>query len=118
MTAYRPVLPSSPGRYAVIGCKLKQNANEGCNSCASLAGLVLSFIACFILHVIESLPALRSPLDGAMRLKAAASYMVISFSSRGPGYPSLTGRSSYTTPAYEATPLYGMPVFSTLSSVR
>ena len=43
------------GRYAVIGCKLKQNANEGwlgCNSCASLAGLVLSFIACFILLVI------------------------------------------------------------------
>jgi len=37
---------------AVIVCKLKQNANEGCNSCASLAGLVLSFIACFILLVI------------------------------------------------------------------
>jgi len=35
-----------------IGCKLKQNANEGCNSCASLVGLVLSFIACFILLVI------------------------------------------------------------------
>jgi len=35
-----------------IGCKLKQNANEGCNSCVSLAGLVLSFIACFILLVI------------------------------------------------------------------
>jgi len=32
----------------VIGCKLKQNANEGCNSCASLAGLVLSLSACFI----------------------------------------------------------------------
>ena len=31
--------------YAVIGCKLKQNANEVCNSCASLAGLVLCFIA-------------------------------------------------------------------------
>jgi len=31
------------GRYAVIGCKLKQNANEGCNSCASHAGLVLCF---------------------------------------------------------------------------
>ena len=45
-------VPSSPGRYAVIGCKLKQNANDGCNSCASLAGLVLSFIACFILLVI------------------------------------------------------------------
>jgi len=33
-----------------LGCKLIQNANEGCNSCASLAGLVLSFIACFILR--------------------------------------------------------------------
>ena len=41
-----------PGRCAVIGCKLKQNANEGCNSCASLARLVLSFIACFMLLVI------------------------------------------------------------------
>jgi len=41
-TAYRPV----------IGYKLKQNANEGCNSCASFAGLVLCFIACFILLVI------------------------------------------------------------------
>jgi len=40
---------------AAIGCKLKQNANEGCNSCASLAGLVLSFIACFILLVIAPL---------------------------------------------------------------
>jgi len=39
--------PICLGRYAVIGCKLKQNANEGCNSCASLAGLILSFIACF-----------------------------------------------------------------------
>jgi len=38
--------------YAVIGCKLKQNANEGCNSCASLAGLVLCFVACFILLLI------------------------------------------------------------------
>jgi len=47
-------------RYAVIGCK-KNNANEGCNSCASLAGLllqllvvagiILSFIASFILLV-------------------------------------------------------------------
>ena len=40
------------GRYAVIGCKLKQNADEGCNSCASVAGLVLCFIACFILLLI------------------------------------------------------------------
>jgi len=43
---------------AVIGCKLKQKANEGCNSCASLAGLVLCFIACFILLVIAPLVAL------------------------------------------------------------
>jgi len=42
MTAHRPV---------------QQNANEGCNSSASLAGLVLSFIACFILLVI-------APLEG------------------------------------------------------
>jgi len=34
---------TSTWRYAVIGCKLKQNANEGCNSCASLAGLVLFY---------------------------------------------------------------------------
>jgi len=40
-------------RCAVIGCKLKLNANEGCNSCASLAGLVLSFIVgCFIARFI------------------------------------------------------------------
>ena len=42
-------------RYAVIGCKLKQNSNESCNSCASLAGLVLCFIACFILLVMAPL---------------------------------------------------------------
>jgi len=40
---------------AVIGCKLKQNANEDCNSCASLEGLVLSCIACFVLLVIAPL---------------------------------------------------------------
>ena len=61
MTAYRP------GRYAVVGCKLKQNANDGCNSllcnrCVSLAGLVLNFTACFILLVIAPLvPARCAP---------------------------------------------------------
>jgi len=39
------------GRYAVIGCKLKQNANDGCNSCATVS----CFIACFILLVIAPL---------------------------------------------------------------
>ena len=39
MTAYRPVL------------------QQLCNSCASLAGLVLCFIACFILLVIAPLQA-------------------------------------------------------------
>jgi len=38
--------------YTVQYCKLKQNANEGCNSCANLAGLVLSFIVCFIARFI------------------------------------------------------------------
>ena len=48
-----PLWPAHGGqRDTVIGCKLKQNANEGRNSCASLAGLVLCFIACFILLVI------------------------------------------------------------------
>jgi len=46
MTAYRSV------RYAVIGCKLKQNANEGCNSCATVVKVLQDFIACFILLVI------------------------------------------------------------------
>jgi len=49
MTAYRP------GLDGIIGCKLKQNPNEGCNNCASLAELALSFIACFILLVIAPL---------------------------------------------------------------
>jgi len=47
------------GRYAVIGCKLKQNANEGCNSYATVvqvlyvllqllvvAAIILSFKSC------------------------------------------------------------------------
>ena len=36
------LLLHNPGRYAVIGCKLKQNANEGCNSCASPAGCLIA----------------------------------------------------------------------------
>ena len=48
------VFSNYAGRYAVIGCKLKQNASEGCNSCASFAGLVLCFTACFILLVIAA----------------------------------------------------------------
>jgi len=47
MTAYR--------------CNLQQNANEGCNSCASLAGpglvlsFIVSFIVCFIVVVVPPL---------------------------------------------------------------
>ena len=48
-------VPSRTGRYVVIGCKLKQNANEGCNGCVSLAELVSCFIACFVLLVIAPL---------------------------------------------------------------
>jgi len=39
------------GRYAVIGCKLKQNANEGCNSCAT-AVQVLQDLFYVLLHVL------------------------------------------------------------------
>jgi len=49
---------------AIIGCKLKQNANEGRNSCASLAGLVLSFIACFILLVSAPLEMKKAAAHG------------------------------------------------------
>ena len=43
------------GGEGCISCELKQNGNESCNSCASLAGLVLCFITCFILLVITPL---------------------------------------------------------------
>jgi len=44
------LLQSSTGRYAVIGCKLKQNANEGCNSCATVVQ-VLQDLFYVLLHV-------------------------------------------------------------------
>ena len=51
--------PASTGWYAAIGCKLKQNANAGCNSCAAvvqvLQDLFYVFSACFILLVIAPL---------------------------------------------------------------
>ena len=47
MTAYRP------GRYAVIVCKLKQNANEGCNSCSCATVVqVLQDLFYVLLHVL------------------------------------------------------------------
>jgi len=51
------------GRYAVIGCK-KNNANEGCNNCASLAGLLLQLlvVAAIILRFIASFTACFSLL--------------------------------------------------------
>jgi len=47
MTAHRPV-----HRHWL---QAKRKCNEGCNSCASLAGLVVSFIVCFSLLVIAPL---------------------------------------------------------------
>ena len=38
-------------RYAVIGCKLKQNANAGCNSCATVVQ-VLQDLFYVLLHVL------------------------------------------------------------------
>jgi len=46
MTVYRPVLD----RHAVIGCKLKQNANEGCNSATVVQ--VLQDLFYVLLHVL------------------------------------------------------------------
>ena len=40
------------GRYAVIGCKLKQDANEGCNSCAKRVVDVLQDVFYVLLHVL------------------------------------------------------------------
>ena len=51
MTAYRPVLVRRQ-------CKLKQNANEGCNSCATvvvIASFILLVIAPLGLHYNECL---------------------------------------------------------------
>jgi len=47
MTAYRPVLDDTPS----FGCKLKQNANEGCNSCATVVQ-VLRDLFYVLLHVL------------------------------------------------------------------
>ena len=65
-------------RYAVIGCKLKQNANEGCNSCASLAGLVLCFIACLILLVIAPLEDVH-PIGRVDRSTSSHNYCDLSY---------------------------------------
>jgi len=50
-------------RYAVIGCNLQQNANEGCNSCVSLAGpgtwTCFKFYCKCLLHVLLSLWSLH-----------------------------------------------------------
>jgi len=44
-------VPFRTGRYAVIGCKLKQNTNEGYNSCATLVQ-VLQDLFYVLLHVL------------------------------------------------------------------
>ena len=41
-----PRLPSSPEQYAVISCKLKQNASEGCNSCARVVQVLQDLFYC------------------------------------------------------------------------
>jgi len=43
--SYAPVL-SDDGRYAVVGCKLQ--VDESCKTCASVAGLLLTFILVLI----------------------------------------------------------------------
>ena len=63
--AYRPVLcrhTVRTGRYAVIGCKLKQNANEGCNSCATVVQ-ALQDLFYVLLYVLFYLVSLLKPHD-------------------------------------------------------
>jgi len=48
--AYRPRLDGTPS----LACKLKQNANDGCNSCATLAGLVLCTVPLHVLLLAHS----------------------------------------------------------------
>ena len=57
MTAYRPVLDGTPSLPASYNKMLIRAATvvQQLISCASLAGLVLCFIACFILLVIAPL---------------------------------------------------------------
>ena len=43
----------------IIGCKLKQNANEGCNGCTSVAGLGFKFNCMFYFTCDRSFNAER-----------------------------------------------------------
>jgi len=86
---YHLVLACSQWRYAVIGSKLKQNSNEGCNSCANLAGsglvlsFVVSFIACFIALVITPLSyQRRCKLACLVNFTAAVAWRVCDVSVR------------------------------------
>jgi len=56
--------------------------NEGCNSCASLARVVLSFIVCFIACFI--LPVIAPPLPSENTQKASGYGSIITvFTRRG-----------------------------------
>ena len=58
----QPISVYPPGRYAVIGCKLKQNANEGCNSCARVVHLFYVF-GMFYFTCDRSLTSTKRTLD-------------------------------------------------------
>jgi len=70
MTAYRPV---------VIGCKLKQNANEGFNSCAIVVQ-VLQYLFYVLLHVLFYLWSLLNAIAllQKFRITAAGKQVVLS----------------------------------------
>ena len=69
MTAYRPVLD---GSYAVIGCKLKQNAIEGCNSCATVVQVLqdLFYVLLQVLFYLWSLLKLKNDFSSVSRCVA------------------------------------------------
>jgi len=66
-----------PYRPGLAKDKLKQNANEGCDSCAILAGLVLCFIACFVLLVIALLESFLLVHQQGRRHASAAKCAVV-----------------------------------------
>jgi len=41
-----------PVQCAVVGCTLKQHANEGCNSCTRVVQVLQDLMFCVLLHVL------------------------------------------------------------------
>ena len=91
MTAHSPVLDGTPS-LAAFRCKLKQNANEGCNSCATVVQ-VLQDLFYVLLHVLFYLWSLLN-IEKRIRINIVLSSCCISAPSR------CTGSSSEASTIY------------------